>query len=165
MMLKKKSEIFLSTKKWRQSGRDYNFCGDYKFRAHCIYDHYYSLFYILYMVKWTGIINLMFYCFHRFVADVKLSFTVPKTQTCNSGLLGTLSQMLASYWPSLRINYWTFLGIYKARFWKGIWPLMILYTFCLVSSVMVTRDEFAKGPAFTQTHLIPVCTSWYSFLV
>ncbi len=28
---------FVSAKKWHQSGRDYNFRGNYKFRAHCIY--------------------------------------------------------------------------------------------------------------------------------
>jgi hypothetical protein len=34
-ILKKSEKTFLSAKKWRQSGRDYNFRGDYKFRAHC----------------------------------------------------------------------------------------------------------------------------------
>jgi hypothetical protein len=33
----KNGKIFLSAKKWRPSGRDYNFRGDYKFRAHCNY--------------------------------------------------------------------------------------------------------------------------------
>ncbi len=36
MNIKKKlKKKFLSAKKWRHSGRDYNFRGDYKFRAHC----------------------------------------------------------------------------------------------------------------------------------
>ncbi len=40
MNVKKKSgKFFLSTKKWRQSGRDNNFRGNYKFRAHCISVH------------------------------------------------------------------------------------------------------------------------------
>jgi hypothetical protein len=33
----KNGKFFLSAKKWRPSGRDYNFRGDYKFRAHCNY--------------------------------------------------------------------------------------------------------------------------------
>jgi hypothetical protein len=41
MKIKQKIEEkkFLSAKKRRQSGRDYNFRGDYKFRAHCILPH------------------------------------------------------------------------------------------------------------------------------
>ncbi len=36
MNIKQKIENkILSAKKWRQSGRDYNFRGDYKFCAHC----------------------------------------------------------------------------------------------------------------------------------
>jgi hypothetical protein len=40
MLNKKFLKKFLSTKKWPQSGRDYNFRGDYKFRAHCMCDVY-----------------------------------------------------------------------------------------------------------------------------